>query len=137
MKIREVMTPAPVVLPLDISLAEAARLMRDQAIGDVLVTEEDRLCGMVTDRDIVVRALADARDPARTNLGDICSAEVVTLGPESSTSEAVRLMRDNAIRRIPVVEDGRPVGIVSIGDLAIELDERSALSDISAAPPSN
>jgi CBS domain-containing protein len=84
----------------------------------------------------VVRAVADARDPSRTSLGDICSAEVVTLGPDSSTAEAVRLMRDNAIRRIPIVERGRPVGILSIGDLAMELDERSALSDISAAPPS-
>jgi CBS domain-containing protein len=135
-KIREVMTPAPVVLPREVTLAEAARLMRDQAIGDVLVTEDDRLCGLVTDRDIVVRALADAKDPQRTNLGEVCSAEVFTLGPDSTTSEAVRLMRENAIRRIPVVEDGRPVGVVSIGDLAVELDERSALSDISAAPPS-
>src|SRR5262249_22492102 len=116
-KIREVMTPAPVVLPLDVNLAEAARLMRDQAIGDVLLTAEHRLCGMVTDRDMFVRALADARDPNRTSLGDICSAAVVTLSPESTTSEAVRLMRENAIRRIPVVEDGRPVGVVSLGDL--------------------
>lgn len=136
MKLRDVMTPAPVVVPLDLSIAEAARLMRDQAIGDVLVTESDRLCGMVTDRDIVVRALADARDPMRTSIRDVCSADLITLSPDSSTSEAVRLMRDNAIRRIPVVENGRPVGIVSMGDLAVELDERSALSDISSAPPS-
>lgn len=136
MKLRDVMTPAPVVVPLDLSIAEVARLMRDQAIGDVLVTESDRLCGMVTDRDIVVRALADARDPMRTSIRDVCSADLITLSPDSSTSEAVRLMRDNAIRRIPVVENGRPVGIVSMGDLAVELDERSALSDISSAPPS-
>jgi CBS domain-containing protein len=135
-KIHEVMTPAPVVVPLDFSIAETARLMRDQAIGNVLVTEDDRLCGLVTDRDIVVRAVASARDPMRTDLRDVCSAEIITLSPDSSTSEAIRLMRDNAVRRIPVVENGRPVGIVAMGDLAIELDERSALSDISAAPPS-
>ena len=136
MKIREIMTPAPVAVSQDVSLADASRMMRDQAIGDVLVTADERLHGLVTDRDIVVRALADARDPARTRIGEICSSEVVSLSPESSTSEAVRLMRQNAIRRIPVVENGRPVGVISIGDLAIELDERSALSDISAAPPS-
>jgi CBS domain-containing protein len=117
-------------------LRDVARLMRDQQIGDVLVTQSDgKLCGIVTDRDIVIRAIADGMDLEKTSAGDICSEQVVTLEPDADIDEAVRLMRERAIRRIPVVRDEVPVGIVSIGDLAVDRDPDSALADISAAPP--
>jgi CBS domain-containing protein len=134
-KAREVMTPAPVALPADTPLTEAAKKMRDQGIGAVLVHDDTRLCGLVTDRDIVVRAIADDKSPAVTTLGVICSAHLVTVGPDEPTGTAVRLMREHAVRRIPVVEDGQAIGILSLGDLALERDERSALADVSAAPP--
>jgi CBS domain-containing protein len=135
-KIRDVMTADPVSLPTSASLVDAARAMRESDIGDVIVLDDDaKVCGIVTDRDIVVRALADGREASATTLADICTRDLETLSPEDSASDAVRLMSSKAIRRVPVVEDGKPVGIVSIGDLAIEQDPDSALADISEAKP--
>lgn len=134
-KIRDVMTPNPIALPATSPAIEAARAMRDSDIGDVVVVDGQQICGIVTDRDIVVRAVAEGRDPASTPLMDICSRELTTISPHESVDKAVRLMREKAIRRLPVVEDQRPVGIVSIGDLALERDPKSVLGNISAAPP--
>ncbi|GAA0369018.1 CBS domain-containing protein [Actinoallomurus spadix] len=116
-KVRDVMTPEPVALPLDAPLTEAARLMRDQGIGGVLVTQAGRLCGLLTDRDIVVRAVAEGRDLYGTRLDQVCSAGVVTIGPDDEAEAAVRLMRERGVRRLPVVEEGRAVGIVSLRDV--------------------
>jgi CBS domain-containing protein len=135
--INDVMTHDPVTLPPGASLEDAARCMRDHAIGDVLVAEDDQLHGMVTDRDIVVRALAEGRDPARTTVGEVCTAEVIALAPADDVDEAIRLMSDRAVRRVPVVEHGRLVGIVAMGDLAIARDPESALADVSAAAPNS
>ncbi len=132
--IREVMTASPHTLAPSATIVEAARLMRERDIGDIIVVDNGMLCGIVTDRDIVVRALAEGKDPARTRVGDICSRELTTVGPDESIGHAVRLMRDKAIRRLPVAQDGRMLGVVSLGDLAIDVDRRSALADISAAP---
>jgi CBS domain-containing protein len=129
------MTKNPVTLPGTSSVLEAARAMRDANIGDVIVIENNQVCGIVTDRDIVIRAVAETRDPHAVTLGDICSHSLTTIAPTESVDQAVRLMRDKAIRRLPVVEAGKPVGIVSLGDLAVERDPESALGDISAAPP--
>jgi CBS domain-containing protein len=134
-QIRELMTPNPVGLPGTASVHEAARAMRDAQIGDVIVFENNQVCGIVTDRDIVVRILAETRDPATTPLADICSHSIVTVTPTDSVEEAVRLMRTHAIRRLPVVDGGQAVGIVSLGDLAVERDPGSALGKISGAPP--
>lgn len=131
--IREVMTSDPVTLPASSSLVEAARQMKQQDIGDVLVVDGDTVRGIVTDRDIVVRAIAEGRDPNGTSLRDVCSDQVVSLSPDDTVESAVRLMRERAVRRLPVVEGGRAVGIVSIGDLAVDRDPDSALADISAA----
>jgi CBS domain-containing protein len=109
--------------------------MREHDIGDVVVLEDRRLGGILTDRDIVVRALAEGRDPEKTKVGDICSRDLTTVSPTDSVGYAVRLMRAKAIRRLPVVEEGQVVGIVSLGDMAIEKDRRSVLGEISAAPP--
>jgi len=134
-QIREVMTPNPVSLPGTASVHEAARAMRDADIGDVIVLEHQQVCGIVTDRDIVVRTVAEAQDPVATTLADICSHSLLTVPPTDSVEDAVRLMRTHAIRRLPVVEGGKAVGIVSLGDLAVERDPGSALGGISAAPP--
>jgi CBS domain-containing protein len=133
--IRDVMTANPISLPAASSVADAARAMRDTNIGDIIVLDDSRICGIVTDRDIVVRAVAEGRDIATTRLGDICSQELTTLSPSDSVEDAVYLMREKAIRRLPVVEGDKPVGIVSLGDLAVERDPHSALGHISAAPP--
>ncbi|MEV5575573.1 CBS domain-containing protein [Spirillospora sp. NPDC052269] len=133
----DVMTARPRSLPRDATLHEAARLMRDEGIGDVLVTVGGRLCGMVTDRDIVVRALAEDLDARITSLGEVCTADLATVRPEDGTGTAVRLMRERAVRRLPVVDAARrPVGIVSLGDLAGR-DGLSApaLEEIWRAPP--
>ncbi len=132
--IREVMTPDPVTLPASSPLNEAARQMKQRDIGDVIVLEDSSVCGVVTDRDIVVRALAEDRDPKATKLADICSRDLVTLTPTDSVEDAVRLMREHTLRRLPIVDGGKPVGIVSLGDLAVERDPDSTLADISAAP---
>lgn len=133
--IRDLMNSNPISMPMTSTVAEAARKMRDADIGDVIVLEDSQLCGIVTDRDIVVRAIAEGRDPAKVKLGDICSRDMTTLSPTDTVEDAVRLMRDKAIRRLPVVEKGKPVGVVSLGDLAVSQDPHSALGDISAAPP--
>ena len=132
-KLAEVMTRDPVVLPSDAGLDEAARAMKDGDIGDVLVTADGALCGIVTDRDLVVRGLADGK----RNLGEVCSRGLYTLSPEADVEEAVTVMREAAIRRIAVVDGDRAVGVVSLGDLALEEDPGSALADISAAQPNN
>jgi CBS domain-containing protein len=118
----------------DTDLATAARKMRDENVGAVLVAEGDDLTGLVTDRDLVVRGLADEADP-KSKLGGIVSKAIATVAPDDDLDKAVSLMRERAVRRIPVVENGRPVGIVSIGDLALEKDQDSALADVSAAKP--
>jgi CBS domain-containing protein len=133
--IREVMTPRPNALPTTATAAEAARIMRDQDIGDVIVLENDRVCGILTDRDMVVRGLAQGHDLATTPVASLCSRDLTVLAPSDSVDNAVDLMRTKAVRRLPVVEDGRPVGIVSLGDLARERDPQSALGTISESPP--
>ncbi len=133
--VEEVMTQKPLALQAGTTLAEAARAMRDHDVGNVVVLKDDTMCGIVTDRDIVVRAVAERRDPSSTVLSDICSPDVVTLAPQDGIDRAVELMRRHAVRRLPVVDSGRPIGIVSLGDLAVERDPRSALGEISAAEP--
>jgi CBS domain-containing protein len=133
--LREIMTQNPVTVQTTDSVVAAARSMRDGNIGDVVVVERGEIQGILTDRDIVVRALAEGRDPARTTVGEICSRELTTLAPSDAIAHAVTIMRERAVRRLPVVDGGRPVGIVSLGDLAVERDPESALGAISAAPP--
>lgn len=124
-KMRDIMSPAPVSLAPTESAAVAARAMKEHGIDTVLVLTEGKLSGLVTDRDITVRVLAENRDPLTTRVGDICSTELALLGPDDDVDQAARLVRDRAVRRIPVVKDGIPVGIVSIGDLAVEKDDHS------------
>lgn len=133
--VQEHMTTDPIVLESTQSITDAARRMRDDEVGDVLVKEDGRLCGILTDRDIVVRSIAEGRDPEATTLADVCSEELYTVGPDDTLDDVVATMRDHAVRRVPVVEDGVAVGILSMGDLAVKRDPDSALADISEAPP--
>jgi len=132
--IRDIMAHAPRTVSKDASLIEAARLMRDADVGDVLVVDRaNDLVGIVTDRDIVIRAVAEGRDVAATPVMEVASEDLVVASPADSLDDAERLLRDNALRRLPVVENGKVIGVVSIGDLAIERDADSALADVSAA----
>ena len=132
------MTKNPLSLPETASLAQAARAMRDSHIGVVLVNDSsDKLAGLVTDRDIVVRAIADGQDPNHIPLSRILSKAEHKLSPDATIDSAIKMMSQANIRRIPVVEDGRCVGIISLGDLAVARDPNSALGQISSAPSNN
>jgi CBS domain-containing protein len=135
-KVRDIMTGSPTSVAPDLDLATVARTMRDEDIGNVLVIDGEDLQGLVTDRDLVVRGMARGLDPSTTKVGGICSTVTASIGPDDELDKAVQLMREHAVRRLPVLDGGRPVGIISIGDLALERDARSALADISAAKPS-
>ncbi|GAA3043526.1 CBS domain-containing protein [Streptomyces glomeratus] len=136
-QVRDVMSRGAVAVEPMTPVARVARLMREQDVGDVLVTYDRDLFGVLTDRDIVVRAMAGDRDPNTVTAGSVCTRPpVITLSPDDTTDHAVELMRRHAVRRLPVVESGGcPVGIVSLGDLAASEDPRSALADISTADP--
>lgn len=131
--VREIMSPNPVTCPPTATIVDAAQIMRDRGIGDVLVERDGRLAGIVTDRDIIVRAVAENADLATTTLDRLCSSDLMTVSPTDDVETAITRMRERAVRRAPVVERGKAVGIVSLGDLAMERDPHSALADISAS----
>jgi CBS domain-containing protein len=131
----DIMTRNPRTVDAGDSVADAARQLRDGDFGSVLVLGDGRVEGIVTDRDIAVRAVAEGRDPESTQVSEISSTGVATMEPSQSIEEAVQIMREHDIRRLPVVENGRPVGILSLGDLAVEQDPESVLADISASSP--
>ena len=133
--VSDVMTGPPFVMDARSTAADAATAMRERDIGDVIVCTDGKLCGIVTDRDLVVRVVAEGKNPSAISLKDICSREITSLEPGASVDDAVELMRERALRRLPVVQGGTPVGILSLGDLAIARDPGSALADISAAEP--
>lgn len=135
--ISEVMTRDPLTIDATAPVSDAAQLMRDYNIGDVMVMKDGSLRGIVTDRDLAVRVLAPGYDPKQMKVEDVCSDEVSAIDSSQPVTEAVAMMRDRAIRRLPVVDDGRLVGVVSLGDLAMERDPKSVLADISEAPPNN
>ncbi len=135
--VQDIMTADVVTVEANSTVREAAQKMRAHGVGDVLVIRKGTVCGIVTDRDIAIRAVAEGKDTAKTNVGDICSAELVALSPDDSVEDATRIVREQAVRRVPVLDEGRPVGILSLGDLALERDPASALADVSAAAPSS
>ena len=135
--IREVMTEKPEAVSCDTTVADAAKLMRDKDFGGVLCCEGDELKGFLTDRDIALRVVAEGKDPTSTTVEDIATTDLKTLSPDDSVEDAIKLVREHNIRRVPVVEGAKPVGIVSIGDLALERDKDSALAGLSAAAPNN
>ncbi len=133
--VKDVMTGGVTAVRPEASLVEVAQLMREHDIGDVLVARDETVVGVVTDRDIAIRAVADGADPYAVSAGSVCTRDPVAVTPQEPVTQAVGLMRRHAVRRLPVIEDGRPVGMVSLGDLARERDPGSALADISRAGP--
>jgi CBS domain-containing protein len=128
MNIREVMTPNPRFIAPTETIQNAARIMRDEDTGAVPVVENGKVLGMVTDRDIVIRAVADGAKADRP-VRDIVSGDPICATPDMSTRDASKLMAEHQIRRLPVVEGDRLVGIVSIGDLAVKEGRDSRTGD--------
>jgi CBS domain-containing protein len=133
--VEEIMTTNPRTVNVDDTVKAAAELMRDNDIGGTIVIEEGQVTGILTDRDIVVRAVAEGRDADSTSVSEICTTGIQAIEPDASVDDALRAMREHDIRRLPVVKNGRPVGVVSLGDLAVEREPDSTLADISAAAP--
>jgi CBS domain-containing protein len=123
-RIREVMTPSPETVEPGQPVAEAAKLMKQADVGMIPVVREGQLSGTVTDRDIVLRVIAEGKSPASTTVGEIASGEVVTVDPEQELEEALELMAKHQVRRLPVVENGRLIGVLAQADVAREGDER-------------
>ena len=128
MHIRDVMTPDPRCISPNDSITDAARIMRDEDTGAVPVVEDGRPIGILTDRDIVVRAVAEGGQINRP-VRDIVTSGVLSASPDMSTREAAELMSEHQVRRLPVVENDRLVGIVSIGDLAVKEGRDSRIGD--------
>jgi CBS domain-containing protein len=122
--VRDVMTPGVRTVSPSQSLAEAAEVMKGEDVGSVPVVEEGRLAGIVTDRDIVIRAVAERRDPQTVKVDEIASRELVTVEPEQDMDEALALMASHQVRRLPVVEAGRLVGMLAQADVALEAKEK-------------
>ncbi len=135
-RVRDVMTSDVVTVEPTASLQSAAALMRDHNIGNVLVADDGEAVGILTDRDLVVRALAAGASPD-DQVGPFVSSTLFTVGPDDAVARVAALMAERAVRRVPVLEDGSFVGIVAIGDLAEERDPESVLGEISEAPPNN
>lgn len=137
--VREVMTPEPLTMDATDTLVAAAQQMRDAGVGDVIVTMDDQVLGIVTDRDITVRGIAEELKPDVATLDQIVTRGIVGVAADEDLTTATELMREYSVRRLPVIDDGRLVGIVTIGDLAlvVEEDADSVLADISADDPNN
>jgi CBS domain-containing protein len=122
--IREIMTSNPSTVQADATVVDAARVMRDDDTGIVPVVENERIVATITDRDIAVRLVAEGRDADSVNVREIASTDLVTVDPQQELDEALRLMAQHQVRRLPVVEeDGRLVGIIAQADVARESDD--------------
>jgi CBS domain-containing protein len=134
-QVRDVMNTGVVSVQLHDMLADAARAMRENNIGDVVVQNSDQLFGIITDRDIVVRGIAEGFRAGITEVKDIASKHVVSIAPDDYVGDAMQIMKDKAIRRLPVVENGEVIGVISLGDAVLQEEPETAAADISAAPP--
>jgi CBS domain-containing protein len=118
-KIREFMTENPCAIDADKPVSYAAKMMRDENVGFAPIVEGDRIVGTVTDRDVAVKVVAEGRDPDSTQVREIASTNLVTVDPQQDLDEALRLMAQNQVRRLPVVEEGgKLVGVVAQADVA-------------------
>jgi CBS domain-containing protein len=131
-KVRDIMTPDPVGVYYEQTVAEAARVMRDAGVGAVLVVSGESLSGMVTDRDLVIRGLAEGAGPD-SPVGPLCSEKLVGVDADADLADAERLIREHAVRRLPVIDSGQIVGMVSLGDLAASAEPESLLAAVSKA----
>lgn len=124
--VRQIMATDPEVVDPDTRVDEVARKMADLNVGAIPVVSEGRIYGIVTDRDITIRVLAEDRTPSQVHVGDIVTESVVTVGPDADSAEAAALMATHQIRRLAVVEGDRLVGIVSLGDISVEAEAGEA-----------
>jgi CBS domain-containing protein len=124
--VRDAMTAAVRAASPTDSLADAAQLMKQEDVGSLPVVEGGRLIGIVTDRDIVVRAIAERVDPQSVRVAEVASHEVVTVESEQDLDEALNLMARHRVRRLPVVQEGKLVGVLAQADIAIEVDDKKA-----------
>jgi CBS domain-containing protein len=123
--IKDVMTSNPCTIDAEKSVAYAAKMMRDEDVGLAPVVEGDKLIGMLTDRDIAIRVVAEGKDPDQVKVRDVASRQLVTIDPQQDLDEALRIMAKHQVRRLPVVEeDGQLVGVVAQADVAREGDDR-------------
>jgi len=124
MKVSEIMTRDPKTAQLDSTLEEIATLMKDEDVGAIpIVDDDDELVGIVTDRDIIVRCVAEGKEASDTTVEDILTEELATIEPDADVQQAARLMADKQIRRLPVVRDGELIGMVSIGDISVKHED--------------
>ena len=130
----DLMSRDPVIVDAADTLQEAARRMRGADIGDLVVIERGEPVGMLTDRDIVVRGVADSRDVRITACGSVATRPLLAVGPEASVDEALRRMRSGTVRRLAVLERGRLVGVIGLGDIAVECDPDSPLAAVVVEP---
>jgi CBS domain-containing protein len=122
--IQEAMTPNPCSIDAGKSVAYAAKMMRDEDVGLAPIVEGEKLIGTLTDRDIAIRVVAEGKDPEATTVREVASTQIVTIDPQQDLAEAVRLMAQHQVRRLPVVEeDGRLVGVLAQADVAREGDD--------------
>jgi CBS domain-containing protein len=122
--VRDAMTEDPRSIGASASVVEAARLMREEHIGSLPITDDEQLVGMITDRDITTRVVAEAADPKMTSVGDVYSRDLISVEPDKDLEEALQLMARHQVRRLPVVENGRLVGIVAQADIALRENEK-------------
>jgi CBS domain-containing protein len=121
--VRDAMTEDPRSIGASASVVEAARLMREEHIGSLPITDDEQLVGMITDRDITTRVVAEAADLKATSVGNVCSRDLITVEPDRDLEEALELMGRHQVRRLPVVESDRLVGILAQADVALREDE--------------
>jgi CBS domain-containing protein len=122
--IKDVMTSNPCTIDADKSVAYAAKMMREEDVGIAPIVEAERLVGMLTDRDIAIRVVAEGKDPEQVKAKDVASSKLITVNPQQDLDEALRIMAKHQVRRLPVVEEGgRLVGIVAQADIAREGDD--------------
>jgi CBS domain-containing protein len=123
-QVREVMTSNPQTCSSDASVADAARVMAQNDVGPIPIVDGERLTGLLTDRDIVVRVVAEGRDPQSTKIGEIASSDLSTVSPDEDLDRALQLLAEKQVRRLPVVEGERLVGIVAQADIARRGDDQ-------------
>jgi CBS domain-containing protein/uncharacterized membrane protein YuzA (DUF378 family) len=124
LRVRQVMNSEPATVDPSMSIAEAARMLKQHDVGSLPVVEGGRLTGIVTDRDIALRVVGEERDPATVSVGDVASGRPATVRPDQQLDEALRVMAKQQVRRLPVVENDRLVGILAQADVALEADDR-------------
>jgi CBS domain-containing protein len=123
-QVKEVMSSKPKTCTPDASIIDVAKLMAKEDVGPVPIVQDDRLVGLVTDRDLVLRVLAEGRDPKSMRAADVASSDLVTVSPDDDLDRALQLLAKNQVRRLPVVEGGRLVGIVAQRDIALQGQDR-------------